>query len=160
LASALEGGQVAVLLVHEANPLYALPKSAGFEARFKKAGFKVSTSPYLDETAAQCDLILPNHHSLERWDDLHPRAGVRGLMQPVMEPVFPTMATGDVLLKVAQKVGGGLARFNAPTFEAHLKSRWAELAKQEGQADAEGFWRAALQRGGLYADRPAPTEVK
>ena len=160
VASALDGGQVAVLLVHEANPLYALPKSAGFEARFKKAGFKVSTSPYLDETAAQCDLILPNYHALERWDDVRPRAGVVGLMQPVMEPVFHTMATGDVLLKVAQKVGGGLARFNAPTFEAHLKTRWAELAKQEGQADAEAFWRAAVQRGGLYSDRPAPAEVK
>ncbi|HZM27145.1 MAG TPA: molybdopterin-dependent oxidoreductase, partial [Gemmatimonadales bacterium] len=160
VGAALDGGHVAVLLVHEANPLYALPASTGFAARFKKAGFKVSTSPYFDETAAQCDLILPNHHSLERWDDVHPRAGVAGLMQPVMEPVFRTMATGDVLLKVAQKAGGALARFNAPSFEAQLKNRWAELAKQQGQADAEGFWRAAVQRGGLYGDRPAAAEVK
>ena len=88
MASALDGGQVAVLLVHDANPLYALPASTGFAARFEKAGYKVSTSPYLDETAAQCDLLLPNHHALERWDDLRPRAGVYRLMQPVMEPVF------------------------------------------------------------------------
>jgi len=160
VAAALDSGQVAVLLVHEANPLYALPASTGFAARFKKAGFKVSTSPCLDETAAQCDLLLPNHHALERWDDLRPRAGVLGLMQPVMEPVFPTMATGDVLLKAAQKLGGLLAKLSAPTFEAHLKSRWAELAKQQGQADADAFWRAALQRGGLYGERPPAPEVK
>ena len=160
VAAALDSGQVAVLLVHEANPVYALPASTGFAARFKKGGFKVSTSPYLDETAAQCDLLLPNHHALERWDDLRPRAGVLGLMQPVMEPVFPTMATGDLLLKAAQKLGGPLAKLSAPTFEAHLRARWAELAKQQGQADADAFWRAALQRGGLYADRPPAPEVK
>src|SRR4029079_1202803 len=160
LGAALDSGQVAVLLVHEANPLYAMPASSGFAARFKKAAFKLSTSPYLDETAAQCDLLLPNHHPLERWDDVRPRAGVVGLMQPVMETVFQTMATGDVLLKAAQKLGGELARFNAPTFEVHLKTRWAELAKQAGQADAEAFWRAAVQRGGLYSDRPAPVEVR
>lgn len=155
IGSAVDAGQVAVLLVHEANPLYALPASLGFAARFGKAGFKVSTSSYLDETAARCDLLLPDHHSLERWDDARPRSGVVGLMQPVMEPVFKTMATGDVLLKTAQKVGGPLAKFTAPTFEAHLKSRWADFAKAQGQPDAEGFWRAALQRGGVYADRPA-----
>jgi len=155
LGSALDGGQVAVLLVHEANPLYAVPRSAGFAARFAKAGFKVSTSPYLDETAAQCDLLLPDHHGIERWDDARPRAGVVSLMQPVMEPVFKTMATGDVLLKTAQKAGGALARFNAPTYEAYLKARWAEFAKAQGQADAEGFWRAALQRGGVFTAPPA-----
>ena len=155
LGSALDAGQVAVLLVHEANPLYALPASVGFAARFGKAGFKVSTSLYLDETAAQCDLLLPGHHALERWDDARPRAGVTGLMQPVMEPVFPTMATGDVLLKTAQKVGGPLARFTAPTYEAHLKARWADFAKAQGQADAESLWRGALQRGGVYSERPA-----
>ncbi len=160
LGAALDGGQVAVLLVHEANPLYTVPASVGFTPRFKKAGFKVSTSMYLDETAAQCDLLLPNHHALERWDDLRPRAGVVGLMQPVMEPVFKTMSTGDVLLKAAQKVGGALAKFNAPTFDAHLKSKWQELAKQQGQSDADAFWRTALQRGGSYSERAAAPEVK
>ena len=29
---------------------------------------------------------LPSHHPLERWDDLRPRAGVRGLMQPGHDP--------------------------------------------------------------------------
>jgi anaerobic selenocysteine-containing dehydrogenase/Fe-S-cluster-containing dehydrogenase component len=159
LGSALDAGQVAVLLVHDANPLYALPASMGFAARFGKAGFKVSTSPYLDETAAQCDLLLPGPHALERWDDARPRAGVTGLMQPVMEPVFQTMATGDVLLKTAQKAGGALAKLTAPSYEAYLKARWAELAKGRHEPDAEGFWRTSLQRGGVYTEQPT-TEVK
>jgi molybdopterin-containing oxidoreductase family iron-sulfur binding subunit len=146
LLDALDQGGVQLAIVHEANPAYSLPKAAGFEAKFKKVAFKVSTSLFLDESAALCDLLLPNHHALERWDDARSRAGVTGLMQPVMEPVFKSMATGDLLLKVAQKAGGVLASFNAPSWEAHLKAQWL---KQVGSEEA---WRQALQRGGSYAE--------
>jgi molybdopterin-containing oxidoreductase family iron-sulfur binding subunit len=154
LVASLGQGGAQVAIVHEANPAYSLPKAAGFEAAFRKAGFKVSTSLYLDETAALCDLLLPSHHALERWDDLRPRRGVAGLMQPVMEPVFQTMATGDLLLQLAQKVGGPLARFNAPGWEAYLKAEWL---KTLGGSDAA--WRDALQRGGVYGETPV-TPVK
>ena len=148
LLAAIDRGEAQVAIVHESNPAYSLPRAAGFEATFKKAGFKVSTSLYLDETSAQCDLLLPNHHALERWDDLRPRRGVTGLLQPVMEPVFKTQATGEILLKVAQKVGGALASFNAPSWEAHLKAQWLK------SVGGEAAWRDALQRGGLYSDAP------
>jgi anaerobic selenocysteine-containing dehydrogenase/Fe-S-cluster-containing dehydrogenase component len=152
LMTSMNGGQVGVLLVHDANPVYALPRAAGFAAALAKVPFKVSTSLYLDETSALCDLLLPNHHALERWDDLRPRAGVTGLMQPVMEPVFATMPTGDVLLKTAQKAGGAFARFTAPTYEAYLKQAWGRPATGDDTP-----WRAALARGGTYAPPTAPT---
>jgi molybdopterin-containing oxidoreductase family iron-sulfur binding subunit len=156
LGRAMEAGQVAVAIVHGANPLYTLPPASGFAARFAKAGFKVSTSLYLDETATQCDLLLPNHHALERWDDVRPREGVYGLMQPV----FRTMNTGDVLLQVARKAGGALAKFDAPSYEAYLKTRWQALAgEQGGGASPDEFWREALGRGGVYRPRPAPPAV-
>ena len=103
LLGAIDGGQVAVLLVHDANPAYTLPRASGFAAKLGKVGFKVSTSMFLDETSALCDLLLPQHHALERWDDSRPRAGVYGLMQPVMEPVFNTLPAGDVLLRTAKR---------------------------------------------------------
>src|SRR5215210_1557460 len=156
LLTAMDGGQVAVALVHDANPAYALPKTSRFAARFQKVGYKVSTSMYLDETAALCDLILPQHHALERWDDLRPRAGVYNLMQPVMEPVFNTLPAGEVLLRVARKMGGPLARFTAPTYKDHLQSRWQALA---GGGDFGTFWHAALQRGGVFTDAPASPPV-
>jgi anaerobic selenocysteine-containing dehydrogenase/Fe-S-cluster-containing dehydrogenase component len=153
LVQAMDQGQVAFLLVHESNPGYSLPKSLGFADKLKKVGFKVSTSMFLDETSAQCDLILPNHHALERWDDARPRAGVYSLMQPVMEPVFGrrpneagTMATGDVLLKTAQKAGGVFARFTAATFEAHLKTVFAA-----GNPGGDATWRSALAKGGVFS---------
>jgi anaerobic selenocysteine-containing dehydrogenase/Fe-S-cluster-containing dehydrogenase component len=154
LGSDMNDGRISLVIVHEANPVYALPAKGGFAAKFKKVPFKVSTSLYLDETAAMCDLLLPGLHALERWDDLRPRRGVTGLMQPVMQPVFPCMATGDVLLKTAQKAGGAFSRFNAPSWEAYLKTQWQTLARAQGATDTESFWRAALQHGGVYTDAP------
>ncbi|HET6837399.1 MAG TPA: molybdopterin-dependent oxidoreductase [Gemmatimonadales bacterium] len=159
LLKAVDGGQVAVLLVHDANPAFTLPRSSRFAERMQKVGFKVSTSMYLDETAALCDLLLPQHHALERWDDLRPRAGVYNLMQPVMEPVFNTLPAGEVLLRTAKKMGGALAaRFTAATYQAHLQSRWQALATQRREADFPAFWHAAVQRGGVFGDAP-PTRV-
>ena len=54
--------------------------SARWPTRWPSAS--ISTRP-----RRECDLVLPEQHALERWDDLRPRAGVYGLMQPVMEPV-------------------------------------------------------------------------
>jgi anaerobic selenocysteine-containing dehydrogenase/Fe-S-cluster-containing dehydrogenase component len=159
LSQAMDTGEVAVALVHDANPAYTLPKSSGFAARFAKVGFKVSTSLYLDETAALCDLLLPQHHALERWDDARPRAGVYGLMQPVMEPVFNTLPAGEVLLRVSRKAAGALARFTAPTWDEHLKARWRELAGELGAADPAAFWHSAVRRGGVYREAPASPEV-
>jgi anaerobic selenocysteine-containing dehydrogenase/Fe-S-cluster-containing dehydrogenase component len=155
LLTAMDGGQIAVLLVHDSNPAYTLPKTSGFDAKLRKVGFKVSTSMYLDETAALCDLLLPQHHALERWDDLRPRAGVYSLMQPVMEPVFNTMPAGDVLLKTAKKMGGPLARFTAPSYQAHLQSRWQALAAERKERDFAAFWHNAVQHGGVFVDAPA-----
>ncbi|MEO6057299.1 MAG: molybdopterin-dependent oxidoreductase [Gemmatimonadales bacterium] len=159
LTAAMGAGRVSVLLVHDANPAYALPKASGFVDALAKVPFKVSTSLYLDETAARCDLLLPQHHALERWDDLAARAGVRSLMQPVMEPVFDTRSAGDILLLTAKKAGGALAKFSAPTWEAHLRGRWDALAAERKAPNADEFWRAALQRGGLFDEPAAPAAV-
>lgn len=147
LFDAMRNGAYQVVLVHEANPLYALPKSGKFAEAFAKVPFKVSTASILDETAAACDLILPNLHALERWDDLRPRAGVTGTLQPVVEPVFAGMHTGDVLLKTAKTLGGAFAGFAAPSFEAHLKSEWQKSAPA---GDFENYWRETLGRGGVF----------
>ena len=69
LFESMRSGQVQVALVHEANPLYALPQSGKFTEAFARVPYKVSTAAILDETAAACDLLLPNLHALERWDD-------------------------------------------------------------------------------------------
>ena len=150
-------GEFQVVLVHDANPLYTLPRSGKFAEAFAKVTFKVSTAAILDETAKACDLILPNLHGLERWDDLTPRAGITGMMQPVIEPVRGGLHTGDVLLKAAKAVGGAVAAFSAPSFEAYLKGEWQ---KTLNAADFDTAWREALGKGGMFSAAPAAEQPK
>ena len=152
LSADMDSGAVDVLIVHDANPIHAVPKATGLADAMAKVGFTVSTSAVMDETAAAADLILPNLHALERWDDLDARRGVHALMQPVMMPVRDGRATGDVLLAVASAIGGPLGGFDAPSFEAHLKDRWQGYARDLGRSDFRTFWVEALAGGGIFAD--------
>ena len=142
----MQGGKVALLLVHGANPGHSL--GGGFWQAWAKVDYKVSFSSYLDETASAADLILPDLHPLEQWNDSRPRAGVFALQQPVMQQVFPnTRQTGDVLLSLAGK---------SDTFKDYLQGRWKAVHTRHGRGKAfADFWNDALQHGGVYADAPA-----
>src|SRR3989449_3907055 len=148
LVTDMVAGKVALLLVHGANPVHSLP--AGFSQGLGKVGYKVSFSSYLDEIAAASDLVLPDLHPLEQWNDSRPRAGIHALQQPVMQPVFPNaIAAGDVLLRAAGKAG---------TFKDYVQGRWHELHQRFGKGrDFEQFWNDALQHGGIYTDAGTQT---
>ena len=145
LVARMEAGKVALLLVHGANPGHSL--TAAFWQAWGKVGYRVSFSPYLDETASAADLVLPDLHPLEQWNDSRPRAGVWALQQPVMQPVFPRARhAGDVLLGLAGKPG---------TFKDYLQAGWRGLYRRFGRGKSfEEFWGDALQHGGVYADVP------
>jgi molybdopterin-containing oxidoreductase family iron-sulfur binding subunit len=126
-----------VLLVHSANPAFLLPGGADV---LDQAGTVVYFGTQHDETAERADLILPLHHSLETWGDHRASAGVLTLQQPTMRPVpnqkgltdgtgeplplWNTRAFADVLLALAQTMGGELAaRLAWDDAEAYQVSR-------------------------------------
>ncbi|NNL86461.1 MAG: 4Fe-4S dicluster domain-containing protein, partial [Myxococcales bacterium] len=131
---------VSVLVVHGADPVYGLPKAAGFVEALDKVGFVVSTASAPDDTSAHADLILPDHTPLESWGDLRPRDGVRGLVQPSIRPLYNTRSFGDVLLDTARAVGGAAAAAApAGDFRAVLENAWSDTD-----------FRKARARGGVY----------
>ena len=79
------------LLVYDANPLYGLPETATMAKGLEKIPFKVSFASFMDETAAKCDLILPNSMPLERYDDVATPYGsgfcVYSLCRPIQKPI-------------------------------------------------------------------------
>jgi molybdopterin-containing oxidoreductase family iron-sulfur binding subunit len=127
-----------------------------FAQAWGKAGFRVSFSSYLDETAAGADLVLPDLHPLEQWNDSRPRAGVYALQQPAMQPVFEgTRHTGDVVMEL-------LARTRSPqssvirSFRDYLQSKWAALHQRVGLGKSfEQWWTESLQHGGVYGELPS-----
>jgi menaquinone reductase, molybdopterin-binding-like subunit len=109
LTAVADGGAEApaVLMVHGANPAYALPNLTKAQAAIDKAGFVVSFSSFMDETAAMADLIMPDSYAFERLDDAYSPYGSGQpnytVAAPVIKPVFDTKPAGDVILAVAAK---------------------------------------------------------
>ena len=146
LVADMQSGRVAVLLIHGANPGHSL--TGAFWQAWGKVGYKVSFSCYLDESASAADLVLPDLHPLEQWNDSRPRAGVYALQQPVMQAVFPnTRQAGDVLLALGGK---------SDTFKDYLQGRWRAVHRRSGGGKGfEEFWTEAVQHGGIYGDAAA-----
>jgi molybdopterin-containing oxidoreductase family iron-sulfur binding subunit len=157
LTQAMNAGNVDVLIVHDVNPTFTLPRSAGFEAAMEKVPFVVSLSSFMDETTAKAHLVLPTHTPLESWGDYEPRAGVRGLMQPVMQPVFETKPLGDLLLSTIKQVDETAAeKFAWETFQAYVQDAWKEVHQAVAKdKDFLVFWEESLRRGGVWEAKPA-----
>lgn len=140
-----EGYPLEVLFLYDANPLFECPNGG---ARWANAlgpiDLIVSFSSFMDETAQYADLILPDHTFLERWqDDFIEGLGYPGvaLRQPVVDPVHDTRNAGDVLIELAQRVGGPVARaFPWADFPELLKFRLKDVGTGWDTLTEQGVW--------------------
>lgn len=133
---------IQALFVTGANPYYSMPDSNMVKKAFEKIPFVVSFSSYMDESAKNANLILPNHAYLERYEDVPTPTGLQkpviGLSKPVVEPQFNTQHIGDVIIQLANAMGGSLSdAFPWDSYEACLEEtlgdNWETLTE-------EGFW--------------------
>lgn len=135
-----------MLFVSGANPAYSLPNSKAFTEAIKKIPMVVSFSAYMGETEALADLVLPGPTYLERYEDRPVAAGFNrpliNLTKPVVEPIFNTLNTGDVVIQLAQAIGGSVASaFPWATYqeclEETLGDKWDMLLEQGYWIDSE-----------------------
>ncbi len=146
---------VNALFLYYTNPLFSSPEVRRFYEAFEKVPFIVSFSPFLDDSSAYADLILPDHSYLERLQDVAPPPGlgypVVGLGQPVVAPLFDTRQTGDVLLDIVHALGEPVARsFPWRSFAEMVQYRISGLWRSElGDITAtefEFFWEEFARR--------------
>jgi menaquinone reductase, molybdopterin-binding-like subunit len=136
ILSANDENPVEALLVTGANPLYTMPDAKAVQKSFDKIPFVVSFSPYMDETAAYSDLILPDHTYLECYRDVVSQQSAAGavisLAKPVVHPLYNTRHLGDVVIQLARSIGGSVKNtFAWENYESILKEifsdNWKEL---------------------------------
>lgn len=125
-------GGVRMLLLHHANPAYNLPGAFNTEAALAKIPFVVSFGWWRDETSKYAHLTLPDSYPLESWGDYSPWAGVTGILQPAMRPVFNTRPTADVLLWQAYAAGPATAARVLAPLELKPGLAWAPDAAPLG----------------------------
>ncbi len=146
-----------LLLVHESNPVYAVPDAFKLREALKSVPFIISFSSFQDETTRFADLILPDHSAYESWGDVvaaaTPNRHLVSLAQPLIEPLYNTRHTGDVLLSLAKQVPAMAAAAADESFLDVLKG--AHLKDPESE-DAPARWDEAVLRGGLWEEPATP----
>jgi menaquinone reductase, molybdopterin-binding-like subunit len=157
LADSLRAGQVAAVLVHDANPAYELPAALGFHDALRNAPFVASFSSFPDETTMLADVVLPSNLPLEDWGDdpVEPAPGypVVTIRQPIVSPLYDTRSFWDVLLGLGQSLGLSLPW---PSIKDAVHGD-AQTLRQTGRGnvtggDDERFWVDLRQKGGWWDD--------
>jgi len=162
-----------VLFLYHTNPLYDDPPGLEWRETLESIPLVVSFSPYLDETSEHADLLLPDCTYMEKWfyEVIEPSLGYPavGLSQPIVDPLYDTRNTADVLIALAQAVGEPLAAAMPwDGFVEALQERVQGLYQAgigmpspspdvgEGEGGGqtfEAFW-AELQSRGVWYDQP------
>lgn len=163
LVGQMNSGQIKVLMVKGADPMYALPSALGFRAASFDVPFIFSFSSQLDDTTAMADLILPENNYLEDWDIVDPEPGPGyqsvGFQQPVVRPFFEprgvhlgTKNFAEVLMGVAQELGIdlGLPGTFRELLEQGLRKLFDLNRGSVRATDFRAFWNGVLQRGGWW----------
>ncbi|MBI4200236.1 MAG: molybdopterin-dependent oxidoreductase [Chloroflexi bacterium] len=155
-----------VLFTYYTNPLFSTPEVERFHKAVDRVPLIVTFSPFMDETSHMADYILPDDSYLERWQDdvIYPSLGypVVGLRQPVVDRLYDTQNTGDVLVRLAKAIGGTVAAsFPWESWLDYLKLKYTgvwEYSRQSGrgtiQASTFEAWWEEFSRRGVWADPP------
>jgi anaerobic selenocysteine-containing dehydrogenase len=123
-----------VMLIDGADPAYTVP---GARALLQNATV-ITFSPFIDDTAAYADLILPDHHYLESETALLPSiAPVEAVTVgvPFARPLYQSRAVEQTLADLATELGVQYERITAQTVAASFitaEQPFAEIARAGG----------------------------
>ncbi len=152
-----------VLMLYEANPVFGAPATLRIREALAKIPYIVSFGSFIDETSAFADLILPDHAPLESWIDDIPESGaarsVVSIAPPAVHPLHNTRAMPDVLLEVAERVGGpAAAALPWKSYDAMLRAAYVPLRPHSGAAaqSEDDFWTKIITQGGWWSTITVP----
>lgn len=155
---------IQALFLYKSNPLYSKPAAAQWKEAIQKVPLVVSFSPLKDESTLFADYLLPEGTYLERWELVEPVPNLRypfiGVRQPVVDPLYDVRSTGDVIISLAQAIGGDVAKnFPWKSYKLALIERLKGIfAKKSGSVVEDKFATFGLriqEKGGWWDDQIA-----
>ncbi|MDO9256525.1 MAG: Fe-S-cluster-containing hydrogenase [Bacteroidales bacterium] len=140
LVKEMNEGKTNAVIFYNVNPVYNYSEPKLLLDGLKKVELTVSLSNAIDETAAVCSVVAPDHHFLESWNDAEPKKGLFSLQQPTINHIYWTRQAQESLLKWAG---------STTLFSAYLKQYWQQnfIGKQSEYTSAADFWNYTLQKG-------------
>jgi anaerobic selenocysteine-containing dehydrogenase len=143
-----------VLLLDSDNPAYALPAASGVTSALTALEAIVSFGPFIDDSAAYADLILPDHQTLESEAAVAPAVAASpvdiNVSAPIIRPLYNTRQIEQTLSDIAKKMN--------VTFEAVGAKSMVEPLLPPGET-----WDDVTRRGGLWGNgenAAAPPSLK
>lgn len=150
----LKAGQVGGVIFYNCNPVYDFAKGAEVAEGIAKAKVSLATNGTMDETSSLVQMVAPDHHYLESWNDFEPKRGHFSLSQPTISPLFDSRQAQESFL-----VWGG----STSNYFDFLQSVWQNevYTLVETAGDFQEFWDTTLYNGVLAIDSTAaaPTPV-
>lgn len=149
---------LSALMVCGANPGFAWPQGGGMAEFLGRIPFIVSISPWMDETSAMADVVLPAGTFLESWGDVStpygsPQASY-GVHQPLLSICKASQGAGDWLLMLSQAMGEDVASaLPFDTMASALAAKTANMGDLDKLA-GKGFW---VQDKPSYGPMPIKT---
>ncbi|MDO8968364.1 TAT-variant-translocated molybdopterin oxidoreductase [Algoriphagus sp.] len=136
----LKGGQVGGVIFYNCNPVYDHARGAEIAEGIAKAKVSISTNGTLDETSSLVQIVAPDHHFLESWNDFQPKQGQFSVSQPTISPLFNTRQAQESFL-----IWAG----STTNYYDYLQANWnATLFPLAGKgASFQEFWDQALFNG-------------
>ena len=97
LVTAMDAGQVEILVMLGTNPAFTAPVDFKFRERLQKVGVAIHHALYFDETSAVSHWTLPEAHAFESWGDVRAVDGTVTVMQPLIAPLYQGRTAQEVL---------------------------------------------------------------
>ena len=123
LSTAMEAGQVQLLLILGNNPVFTAPADVKFAERLGKVGLVVYHSLYQDETSELAHWNIPETHPLETWGDPRAYDGTVTLMQPLIAPLYDAHSTHEVIAHAHEPAGAEDAGSRQGLLDARVRRR-------------------------------------
>ena len=142
-------GQIAAVMFLNANPVYDYCNPKDLTDALAKVPLKISFNASLDETAAGCTVVAPNHHYLESWGDDNAISGYYTVMQPTINPVYNTRQVEDTLM-----IWSNSATKN---YYDYVRANWDTNILPLGGLSGQKGWETVLQTGFVHAAPVAAT---
>jgi molybdopterin-containing oxidoreductase family iron-sulfur binding subunit len=132
-------GEVEILVILDANPVYDAPADFEFVAAMQKVAQRVHYGQQEDETGVLCHWHVPASHFLESWSDARSFDGSLSIVQPLIAPLYATKSAHEFVAMLSGKAG-------APGYDI-VRDAWK--TRMGEPADFEARWQRALHDGFL-----------
>ena len=148
LVNDISANKIDALIVYNCNPVYSLPNGDKLgEVLTNSKMLKVSFADVMDETAACCQYVCPDHNYLESWCDFEPTPGHVSLQQPIIRPLYNTRQAQESFLVWANKANRGGSE--SKVFYNFIKENWTvnSIGNQSDYITFDEFWNWTVHNG-------------